>query len=444
MTQADMSGPNITAAIARPTIIGLAIIAVFVAVFFVWGGLAPLEGGALAPGRISPEGSRRTVQHLEGGIISQFRVADGDLVASGDILVVMQETQARASYEVLLNQQRLFQAQRARLRSEQSGAQEPAFPPALTGLATHDAEIADYLATQTELFLRRTELHTNRQSVFRQRALQLEAEISGLREQIQSQNVRLGLIAEEIEATRTLYERGLAPRPRLLALQREEASITEQRAANRAAIARAGQSIGETEVQLLAADAQRLDEISTELNMVQAELAEVDERLLASTDVLDRTVVRAPISGIVVNLRVRTEGGVINPGDPVLDIVPVEEALIIDARLSPMDIDVVSPGQRASVHLSALPQKSLPRIDGEVIDISADALTDEATGESFFRVRVRVDMEALEALGVQIGSDLTLYPGMPADVLIVTGERSMLAYLLEPLRSSMRNALKEA
>lgn len=443
MKSADVSQPGIMAAIARPTVIGLAIIAAFVLIFFVWGGLAPLEGGALAPGRISPEGSRRTVQHLEGGIISQFRVKDGDLVASGDILVVMQETQARASYEVLLNQQRLFQAQRARLRSEQSGAQDPAFPAALIALAADDAEIADYLATQTELFLRRTELHTNRQSVFRQRALQLEAEISGLREQIQSQNVRLGLIGEEIEATRSLYERGLAPRPRLLALQREEASITEQRAANRAAIARAEQSIGETEVQLLAADAQRLDEISTELNTVQAELAEVDERLLASTDVLDRTVVRAPISGLVVNLRVRTEGGVINPGDPVLDIVPVEEALIIDARLSPMDVDVVSPGQRASVHLSALPQKSLPRIDGQVIDISADALIDEATGESFFRVRVRVDMEALEALGVRIGSDLTLYPGMPADVLIVTGERSMLAYLIEPLRGSMRNALRE-
>jgi len=443
MSDPAEAGGSVLASIARPAGIAAGAIALFLAVFVGWGATAPISGGSIAPGRISPEGSRRTVQHLEGGIIESFEVSDGDSVEAGDTLLVLRETQARASFQVLLNQQRLFQAQRARLRSEQAGDDSVDFPEPLLRAAGEDREIADVLETQRELFTRRTELHANRQRVFRQRIAQLDAEIAGLREQITSQNERLRLIEEEIEDTRTLFERGLAPRPRLLALQREEASIKEQRAANRAAIARAEQSIGEAEVSLLAADAQRLDEVSTELNQVQAQLAEVNERLLASRDVLDRTVIRAPIGGTVVNLRMKTEGGVIRPGDPILDIVPEDEALIITARLSPVDVDLVTVGQKAAVHLSALPQQSLPRIEGEVIGLSADTLTDEQSGESYFNVRVRVDIAELDRLSAQLGQELALTPGMPAEVLIVTGERTLLAYLLEPLQNSMRNALRE-
>ena len=439
----DGAEGSVLAAIARPAAIAGKVIAIFTLVFVGWGTTAPISGGAIASGRISPEGSRRTVQHLEGGIIDSLQVSDGDRVAAGDTMIVLRETQARASFQVLLNQQLLFEAQRARLRSEQAGRSTVEFSDRLNRAAAESAEIEEMLDTQRELFMRRTELHANRQRVYRQRIAQLEAEITGLREQITSQNERLRLIREEIADTRSLYERGLAPRPRLLALQREEASIGEQRAANRAAIARAEQSIGESEVTLLAADAQRLDQVSTELNEVQAQLAEVNERLLASEDVLDRTVIRAPISGTVVNLRLKTEGGVVRPGEPVLDIVPEDEALIISARLSPVDVDLVSIGQTATVNLSALPQQSLPRIEGEVIGLSADALTDEQSGESYFNVRVRVDIAEIDRLSRQLGQDLALTPGMPADVLIVTGERTLIDYLFEPLRESMRSALRE-
>jgi HlyD family secretion protein/epimerase transport system membrane fusion protein len=437
------AGTPVMAAIARPAAIAGAVIAVFLMVFVGWGATAPISGGAIAAGRISPEGSRRIVQHLEGGIIERFEVADGDRVEAGDTLIVLRETQARASFQVLLNQQLMFEAQRARLRSEQAAREAVTFPDRLIEAARSNREVAEMLETQRELFTRRTQLHSNRQQVYAQRIGQLNAEISGLREQIASQNERLRLIEEEIADTRSLFERGLAPRPRLLALQREEASIREQRAANRAAIARAEQSIGEAEVTLLAADAQRLDQVSTELNEVQAQLSEVNERLLASEDVLERTVIRAPISGTVVNLRLKTEGGVIRPGEPVLDIVPEDEALIITARLSPIDVDLVTIGQTAAVNLSALPQQSLPRIEGEVIGLSADTLLDEQTGESYYSVRVRVDIEEINRLSAQIGEELQLTAGMPADVLIVTGERTLLAYLLEPLRDSMRNALRE-
>ena len=177
---------------------------------------------------------------------------------------------------------------------------------------------------------------------------------------------------------------------------------------------------------------------------MQGRISETGGELQAREDVLRRTRIIAPISGTVVNLRYHTEGGVIRPGDPVLDIVPDEEALIIQARLAPVHIDSVAPGQSAIVHLTALDQRTLPRIEGEVLSVSADAIVDADTGESYFQVRVRVDMAGLDDISAQTGEELRLVPGMPAGVLIVTGERTMLAYLTAPLRKSFRNALREA
>lgn len=438
------SSVPILSAIRKPTLIGGVMLSVFVAIFFVWGGTAPLEGGANASGSISPEGSRRTVQHLEGGIIEDLVVREGDRVERGAILVRLRTTQAQASFAVLANQRALLMAQRARLQSEQANLDAIRFPESLTVEAEHNDEIGDILINQQELFLRRKELHENRQAIFSQRIGQLNAEIVGLREQIASQRIRLGYIDEEIEATQYLLERGLAPRPRLLALQREQASIQEQISANRAAIARAQQTIGEAEVQVLAGDSERLDNIINEINSVQAELSEVNERLLASGDILERTSIRAPISGTIANMRIRTESGVIRPGDAIMDIVPADEALIIEARLSPIDIDLVSIGQTAAVHLPALPQKNLPRIFGSVIYVSADTLTSEDDGAPYFLIRVRVDIDDLDMLSERIGENLRLSAGMPAEVLLVTGERTMLEYILQPLRNSLRNALRES
>ncbi|MEO1040267.1 MAG: HlyD family type I secretion periplasmic adaptor subunit [Pseudomonadota bacterium] len=435
---------SVMSAISRQAVMGAVILAVFLAIFFGWGATAPISGGATAPGRISPEGSRRIIQHLEGGIINEIAVRDGDRVAAGDTLIVLQGTQAQAGFDLLANQRLRNRARLARLRSEQAGYADPVFPDDLLRAAETDPDAAELLDSQREQFRQRRDLHENRKAVYVQRAGQLRAEIAGLEEQILNQNERLRLIESEIDAIRTLVEDGLAPRPRLLALQREQASIREQRAANRAAIARAGQSIGESEVQSLALDAQRLDEISNDLEEAQAELGDIAERLRASEDVLNRTEIIAPIAGAVVNLRFRTIGGVISPGEPILDLVPEDEALIIDARLSPVDVDLVTLGQAAAVHLSALPQSNLPRIEGEVVSISADALTDEATGEPYYNVRVRVDPDVLEEISARLGEEpLRLTPGMPADVLIVTGERTVVDYLTEPLRDSLRNALRE-
>ena len=425
--------------IRGPVWFGSIVVAIFLAVFVVWGATAPLDEGAIASGRISPEGSSRTVQHLEGGIIDELVVDDGDLVDVGDPLVVIRSIQARASFQVQLGRQQLLRAQAHRLRSEQNALRAPVFPEDLEANRQSSEEIDEILSAQEDLFRRRKDLHDSRKSILRQRLAQLEEEIAGLEAQIEAQDERADLIEDEITDFSVLVEKELAPRPRLLALQRERASIREQRARAVSAIARARQQIGETEVQMIALDAQRLDEIAMELNQVQAELSEVNERVRASEDVLERTVVAAPISGTVVNLRFKTEGGVIQPGAPILEIVPRDEALIIEAQLSPLDIDSVHPGLEALVHLSALSQRELPRITGEVIDVSADAFTDENTGASFFRIRVQVDDEQLDALG----NEIELTPGMPAEVIIVTGERTLVDYLVSPIRDSMRRALRE-
>ncbi|MGJ3230746.1 MAG: HlyD family type I secretion periplasmic adaptor subunit [Oceanicaulis sp.] len=433
---------SVLSAIRLPTLVGGGVVAAFITIFIGWGGFVPIAGGAVAAGQISPEGSRRTVQHLEGGIVEALQVSNGDMVREGDTLVILQETQARSGVRVLAGQRDLLSAQRARLRSEQLGHDAPHFPEALLNRA-EEAAIADILEVQRDLFAQRIDLHENRRSMLRQRIGQLEAEIAGLEAQIVSQRRRAELISSEIADTQSLYDRGLAPRPRLLALQREEASISEGLAANQASIARARQSIGETEIQILTVDAQRLDEISTELNQVQAQLAEVTEQLLASEDVLRRTRILAPISGTVVNLQIFTVGGVIRPGDPILDIVPGEERLVIDARLSPLHVDVVAQGQEVKVVFSALDQRKLPRISGEVVSVSADAITDPDTGERYYALKVQVDRDQLDAIVDRTGADIELIPGMPAEVLVVTGERTLLEYLIEPLRASLRNALRE-
>lgn len=442
-----MQGEQAALAAIKPTgLLAGAAIAIFLAVFAGWGMIAPLEGGAMAAGRISPEGNRQTVQHFEGGIIEEILVSNGDVVAAGQGLFILRSVQARTSYEILLNRAYQLEAQLDRLLSKQSSSSELVFGEALLDEAQRNPEVAQVLANQREIFARRTELDTNRVAVLERRTAQLRAEIDGLEEQIVSQDRRLELIAEEIQSTQHLLDRGLAPRPRLLALQREQAAISEAKAGNRAAIARALQAIGESEVQSLALEAERLSDLSAELDEVYARLSEVRDRLTASEDVLSRTRIVSPVAGTVVNMQMNTAGAVVAPGGALLDIVPAEERLVIEARLSPIHVDSVVVGQAATIHLSALPQNQLPRMYGHVISISADALQDEATGEAYFAIKVEVTDEslaALEAAAVSSGEQLFLVPGMPAEVLVVTGERTMIDYLVEPLVDTLRGAMRE-
>lgn len=438
-TGPDSGVTDLRRALRMPILIGITVIAVFFAGLGGWAALAPLASAAVASGVISPDGSRRTVQHLEGGIIDRILVRDGDRVEAGDPLLILRDIQASAQYDQLLGQYTSLAGAQARLLAEQAGRPKIDFPEDLMARVS-EPEVAEIIKIQNQLFDSRRQSIESRESILKQRIAQLQEEIGGLEAQIESQTTQLSLIEEELADVSELVGKGLERRPRLLALQRTRAEIMGSLASNEAQIARSRQAIGEAELEILNLDVQRQDEVADELVRVQSELAMVQERLRASRDVLDRTVIEAPASGEVVQLRFKTAGGVISPGDPILDIVPEEDELLIDARVNPVDIDMVHPGLEAQVHLTAYRQRNLPRISGTVRTVSADALTDEHTGDRFYLARIEVDRERLH----EIAPEIELVPGMPADVLIVTGERTALGYFLEPFLESLNRAFRES
>jgi HlyD family secretion protein/epimerase transport system membrane fusion protein len=380
------------------------------------------------------------VQHLEGGIIRRILVEDGSVVQAGDPLIALEDVQARAGHDVLRARFHTLAAAQARLLAEQGGADDIRFPDWLIEATADDATALEAMVAQRQLFRTRVQGLADRRAILAQRIAQLREEIAGLEAQIVTDGRQIALIADEIEGLDQLYRKGLAPKTRLLALQREQSDIEGERAERRARIARARQAIGETELQIIAQGTALLDDTNEELSRVQAELAEVEQRLAASRDVLARTVISAPSAGTVVELRFYTPGGVIRPGEPVLDIVPDDEELLVDARLSPLDIDIVAPGMPAQIILPAFKQRHLPRIEGRVRQVSADAIVDPHSGERYFEARIEVDPEQLAAIQPAI----ELSPGMPAEVYITTAERTMLDYLLQPVFDSLRRAFRES
>jgi HlyD family secretion protein/epimerase transport system membrane fusion protein len=419
---------------------GAVVVALFFGGFGWWASSAALAGAVIAPGVVSPDGSRRTVQHLEGGIISAILVQDGSVVQAGDPLIVLQDVQARAGFDVLQTRFHTLAAAQARLLAEQAGATTVSFPDWLVEATTDDPTALQALVAQRQLFATRAQALADRQGILRQQSAQLREEIAGLEVQIRADGRQMALIDEEIAGAEQLYRKGLERKTRLLALKRARSEIESDRAGRRARIAQAQQAIGQTELQIIAEATVRLDAINEELSRTQSELAEVEQRLAVSRDVLARTLITAPIAGTVVELRFRTRGGVIRPGEPVLEIVPDDEELLVDARVSRLDIDVVAAGLATQILLPAFKQRHMPRIAGRVRQVSADAVTDPLTGESFFRARIEVDPVQLAALEPAVA----LTPGMPAEVYIMTGRRTVLDYLLRPLYDSLGRAFRES
>jgi HlyD family secretion protein len=438
--RAESANPDALRASTRgPVLAGIVVTALLITAFGGWASTAPLAAGAVAPGVISPDGSRKTIQHLEGGIISEIMVRDGDVVEVGAPLVILEDTRARAAYEMQLKQYQGLRAAEARLTTERLGRDGIDFPQDLLA-ASGEAEVREILEVQRQLFATRREALVLRKQVLQQRIRQVRDQIRGLEAQLASSVQRLEIVEDELAGKEILFEKALIPKPQVLAVRRAREEIAGDRGEYQAAIAQSQQKIGETELELVALDAERADEVATEIDRVRGELATLREQLRASEDTLKRTVITAPVSGTVVGLRMKTQGGVIQQGEPILDIVPAEDDLLIDARVAPIDIDVVHPGLLAQVHLSAFRSRNLPQIEGKVRSVSADSIRDEKTGMSYYLARVEVDRESLSGLGM----DVQLVPGMPAEVLIVTGERTLTDYLLEPLRDVFRRSLRES
>ncbi len=418
--------------------IGFAAILLFFGFGGGWSATAPLSGAAIAPGVVSPEGSRQTVQHLEGGIIREIRVREGDDVDAGDTLVVLEDVAARAEAGALMSRLRTLAAREQRLEAERSGAEEISFTHfSLQGV--EDKEVQAVLAQQRDQFETRAANDESRKSILKQRSAQLEQQIAGARRQLAGTRRQAELIREEIKVAKYLVQRGYERKPRLLALQRAEAELVGTEGELVASIARSKEAIAETELEILSIRTERAEETASELSDVRARRIEVEKQIRESLDRLRRTEIPAPVGGTVIELRYKTTGGVIGPGEAVLDIVPAEDKLIIDARVSPDDIDDVRIGLESYVVFPSYPQRHILRIDGEVTHVSADALEDERSGDPYYLAKIEVFREKLEAVAPQI----RLTPGLPAEVFITTEDRTVLEYLLQPLRQTLERSLRE-
>ena len=422
--------------VRRTMVFGAIVITLFFGGFGVWAAFAPLESAAIAQGVLSVSGKRKTVQHLEGGIVSEILVKEGDTVTAGQTLLVLDDTRAGASFSLLRGQYRSAAALKARLEAERDGLERVRYPEWLREAVVKD-NVDDFLATQGRIFHARAKSLDNRTAIYNQRIAQLREEAIGLKEEIGAQDRQIGLLQDEIDGMRVLVKKGFEGKSRLLSLERRKAEVAGERARNRAQIARVEQKIGETRLTVVELWNTRLNEIVAELGDVETRMSDLRESMSAARNELSRTRVTAPVSGTVVNLRVFTRGGVVRQGQPLVDIVPTGEALVIVAQIAPTDIDSVYPDLVAQVRLTAFSQLTTPILSGTVLQVSADSLTDERTGIPYYEVRVALNPGQPEL------ASLKLQPGMQAEVMIITGKRTALEYLLKPIVTSFGRALRE-
>lgn len=402
-----------------------------------WAALAPLASAAIAPGTVTVDGNRKTVQHLDGGIIAEILVREGDRVTAGQPVMRLDDLETRSTIALLDGQVWALAAQEARLAAERDGRADVTFPDELTAL-TGERAVAEILAGQQRIFASRRTSLDSRAEVIRQRIAQQQAQIAALDAQRAAGRGQLALIAEEVVGVEAMVRQGLERKPRLLALQRQQVELEGQQGdlANRMAQAR--EAIAQAELEILSLRDDRQSEIATELRDVQVRLAEAREKRAAAAVRQGRRDVVAPVAGVVMKLRHFAPGAVVPPGGDILDLVPQDDPLVIDAHVSPTDIDVVRAGLPAKVVLSAFKSRTTPQLAGRVTRVSADALTDERTGTAYYRAQVEVDAGELAAL-----DGVHLQPGMPAETLILTGERTLLRYLLQPIEDSFRRAFRE-
>ena len=403
-----------------------------------WATFAPLESAAIAFGAVEAESSRKTIQHLEGGIIGKILVADGDLVRAGQTLIKLDETKARAELEALRGQFWDGKAQEARLLSEQHGDEQVSFPGELETERKKNPSVATILAGQQSLFETRRQVLQSQAAVTSDRISEVEQEIAGLKAQQVAAAKRAEIVREEVASVQILLDKGLERRPRLLSLEREMADIDGRQGETAAQISRAAQVISESQATLMKLESDRQNEIAQSLRETQNQIFQLREQMRAAEDRLSRTEVKAPEDGVVTDLRVHTLGGVIGAGEALLDLVPLHDTLIVTARVKPEDMDVVRPGLNADVHILAYNQRRIPSLKGVVTLVSADRLLDKRTEEPFYAAKIHVlDERAAEINGMRI------IPGMPTQAFIKTGSSTVALYALRPLLDSFSSAFRE-
>lgn len=421
----------------RPLTLGILALVVLVGGFGGWAVTAQITGAVIASGLIEVDQNRQVVQHLDGGVVTEILVDEGDVVAAGDVLLRLDAQDLRARLSVVEGQLFEILARRARFEAERDNAAQLAFDPLLDEA---DPDTVDSLkAGQINLFEARLDSEARRIEQLSNRKDQIASQVRGITAQQDALETQLGLINEELINQQALLDRGLAQASVVLNLQREEARLRGQVGELTASVGGAGERITEIEIEILGLENTRREEAITRLRDLQFNELELREQRTTLVRQLDRLDIRAPVGGIVYGLQVFGSRAVIRPADPLLYIVPQDRPLVIAAQVAPTDIDVLTIGQEVSVRLSALDQRTTPELFGTVALVSADAFTDSGTSASYYRAEIRLNDGEL----ARLPDGATLLPGMPVETFIRTADRTPLNYLTRPLMDYIARTFRD-
>lgn len=403
-----------------------------------WAAMAQVSGAVVAQGVVAVDSRVKEIQHREGGIVGAIHVQDGDRVANGDLLVELDDTQPRAGRDLLAAQLIALRARTDRLAAERDKADAVTFRPQVLAREDEPA-VAELIDGQRAVFRARQATLEGQTAQLSEQIAQLDQQIGGMEAQLAAKRTEIELVEDELSDLRQLERRNLVPRSRVTERERQAARLDGEAGDLVARIASARGRIAEIKVQVLQIETEFQRTVLSELSELQTEIATLAERNVAADDELSRVAIRAPVSGIVHESAVTTVGGVIAPGGTLMKIVPQSDALVVEAKVAPINIDEVHVGQAADVLFSGLPTRETPRLQGEVTSVSADRSVDEATGQPYFLTRIVLASEQRQRLG-----DTVLTPGMPAEVFIQTRARSVLDYLVEPLFNAANVAFTES
>lgn len=402
-----------------------------------WAFTAMIDSAVVAPGNLALEGNRKTIQHLEGGLIEEILVREANVVQKGDVLVRLSDVQAKSDVEVLSLRLKITQAVQARLEAERVQAESISFPQHLLG--EQPIVVRSAVTGQANLFENRKSILHSRVDILNSTIEQLDQQIEGLVVQQEAYKRRIEIQLEQLNRMRDGSKQGVVQTNRLAEKEEQYVEVGANLGSILTEIAKTRKSIGETKFEVLQVSQEYTERANTEMKDVRGEISELTERLKVARDILTRTEVRSPVSGFVHNLQIHTSGGVISPGSVLMDIVPENERLVINAQIGPLDIDNVTPGLETEVRFVAFASRNAPLILGKVDSVSRDIITPQDPNQQpYFLARIIVEKEMVpeEMAG-------RLSPGMPSDVMIVTGERTVVDYLVAPLEAAVRKSLRE-
>ncbi len=417
---------------------GYIFLIVFIGGLVGWASTASISGAVIAQGVIGIGGKAKTVQHLDGGIVKKILISDGDLVKAGDLLISLDDTDIQASLAIITDSFYKTHAIIARLTAERDLAKTIIYPQVLID-NQNDIRIKNAIAAQNLQFDARAKNMDGRAQVMGQKIEQLNEQIKGLKSQRAAVKKQIEIIRQDIEIKKPAMERGIITRDSLRSLEQQEAQLSGQFEQIGSQIAQSGSAIEETKLQILQLDMDFKDKVLNDLENAETRIAELHEKKIAIEDKLKRVEIRSPSAGRVHDLSIHTIGGVISPAKPIMQIIPEGDSLVIEAKISPTDIDNVKIGQEGAIHLSAFASRSTPVLIGHVKNRSAALLIDEVSGASYFSVDIEISEEELNRLS----DEQVLITGMPAEVFIQTEQRNALSYLLKPFLDVVERAFRE-